>query len=208
VTDVAAPTIRWIHERVHASLTVSLTVGGRNIERASSPRLVPGSRWDLTDERVLRARARSRDSRARPGVGARPSRANGNRSRALSDEVCAMDRFDEALRAKGLRRHQFEWLLGHPNKSGGRRRLPVDGYWPTVGLVVEYRERQHDDDVDFLDERTTISGTDRRTQRRTYDERRDQVIPAHDLVLVVVRPDDFDADRRGRLRRTRGAGLA
>lgn len=71
--------------------------------------------------------------------------------------------------------------------------------------MIEYRERQHDERVPFFDkpERMTVSGVHRGEQRRRYDERRDREIPAHGLQLLVIKPDDLDADRRGRLHRTR-----
>ena len=60
------------------------------------------------------------------------------------DEVYVMDLCDEALQEKGSRQHRFEWRLGDPGQAGRRAKLPVDGYWAGAGLVVEYRELQHD----------------------------------------------------------------
>jgi hypothetical protein len=48
----------------------------------------------------------------------------------------------------------------------------------------------------------TISGVHRGIQRALYDARRDERIPANGLHLVVIRPSDLDATRRGRLRRS------
>jgi hypothetical protein len=47
----------------------------------------------------------------------------------------------------------------------------------------------------------------RGTQRRIYDERRAVEIPAHGLRLIVVTPRDLNADRRGRLLRSRDEEL-
>jgi hypothetical protein len=53
----------------------------------------------------------------------------------------------------------------------------------------------------------TLSGVHRGEQRRRYDERREQMIPRHGLRLVVVKPSDLSADKRGRLRRERNRDL-
>ena len=76
--------------------------------------------------------------------------------------------------------------------------------------MVEYRELQHDRPVPHFDkpDRLTVSGVHRGEQRALYDARRETEIPAHGLRLIVVRPADLDADRRGRLRRNEEADLA
>lgn len=124
--------------------------------------------------------------------------------RESSDEFYVLDRCDEVLAERGFRQHRFDWLLGDPGKSGRRVRLPVDGYWPGAGIVVEYRERQHGQAVAHFDkpDRLTVSGVHRGLQRALYDARRDREIPAHGLMLVVITPDDLVATPRGRLRRT------
>lgn len=112
---------------------------------------------------------------------------------------------DAILGEAALRQHRFSWLVGDPGRNGARRTLPVDAYYPAHGLVVEYRERQHDEPVPHFDKPDvlTVSGVHRGEQRRIYDERREAEIPAHGLRLVVVRPRDLTADRRGRLLRER-----
>lgn len=124
--------------------------------------------------------------------------------RSASDEAYVLDLCDEVLGEKGLRQHRFEWLLGDPGKNGSARRLPVDGYWPGRGVVVEYRELQHDRPTPHFDkpDRLTVSGVHRGLQRALYDARREELIPAQGLRLVVIKPSDLDADARGRLRRS------
>lgn len=109
------------------------------------------------------------------------------------------------LGEKARRQYRFEWLAGDPGQDGRRRRLPVDGYYPDHRVVVEYQERQHDQPVDHFDKPhiPTVSGVHRGEQRRIYDERRRSEIPKHYLRLVVVTPQDLQADGRGRLRRDR-----
>ncbi|MFC5754128.1 hypothetical protein [Actinomadura rugatobispora] len=130
--------------------------------------------------------------------------------RADSDEAYVIGLCSEVLGEQAVTQHRFDWLLGDPTADGRRARLPVDGYWPGRGLVVEYRELQHDRPVPHFDkpDRLTISGVHRGRQRAIYDSRRDTGIPAHGLRLVVIRPSDLDADSRGRLRRARASDLA
>ena len=123
--------------------------------------------------------------------------------RESSDEYYVLDLCDHVLAETGLRQHRFDWLLGDPGASGRRVRLPVDGYWPNANVVVEYRERQHDQPLNHFDkpDRLTVSGVHRGLQRALYDARRDELIPAHGIRLVVITPADLDATPRGRLRR-------
>lgn len=88
-------------------------------------------------------------------------------------------------------------------RSGGTRRLPVDAYYARHRLVIEYQERQHDQPIRHFDKPDvlTLSGVHRGVQRRIYDERRATEIPAHGLRLVIVKPGDLAADKRGRLQR-------
>lgn len=130
--------------------------------------------------------------------------------RETSEEYYVLDLCDEVLQSEGLRQHRFDWLLGDPGKNGGRVRLPVDAYWPEHQLVVEYRERQHDQAVPHFDkpDRLTVSGVHRGIQRRLYDQRREDLIPAYGLRLVIVTPDQLTSSARGRLLRDHDADLA
>ena len=93
--------------------------------------------------------------------------------------------------------------------DGRQATLPVDAWYPHANVVVEYRELQHDEPVPFMDHRATVSGVPRWEQRRLYDRRREELIPARGIRLVVIRPRDLDANARGRLRRRdRPADLA
>ncbi len=116
------------------------------------------------------------------------------------DEHYVLDLCDELLAETGLRQHRFEWLRGDLGTSGRGQTLPVDSFYPRALLVVEYRERQHLEPIAFFDRRNTVSGVRRGEQRRIYDLRREELIPAHGLRLLTIRPDDLDSDRRGRLR--------
>jgi hypothetical protein len=123
------------------------------------------------------------------------------------DEAYVIDLCDQLLREPALRQYRFPWLLSDVGKSGARVSLPVDAYYPGHRLVVEYRERQHDEAVPFFDRRATVSGVGRGEQRRIYDRRREIEIPKHGLRLAVVRPSDLDSNSRGRLRCNRDHDL-
>lgn len=83
--------------------------------------------------------------------------------------------------------------------------LPVDAYWPSFGLVVEYYERQHHESVHFFDKPDvlTVSGVNRGEQRRLYDLRRAVEIPRHSLALVTIDSTRLAAGRRRMLARDR-----
>jgi hypothetical protein len=114
-----------------------------------------------------------------------------------------VDLCDTILGEPASRQHRFGWLTGDPGRDGRRRTLPVDAYYAARQLVIEYRERQHDEPVAHFDKPDvlTVSGVHRGIQRRIYDERRAVEIPAHGLRLMVVKPSDLAADGRGRLLR-------
>jgi hypothetical protein len=153
----------------------------------------PGGRW-LIDEATFAAREAS--TRPAPHDDTpTPTRAT------VRDEIYVIDLCDRLLGIKASRQHRFDWLVGDPGRDGRPRPLPVDAYYEPLGLVVEYRERQHDQPVPFFDkpDRLTVSGVHRGEQRRIYDQRRDTRIPAHGLRLWVITPADLRADNHGRL---------
>jgi hypothetical protein len=132
------------------------------------------------------------------------------RSRADSDEAYVIDLCDTILGEPASRQHRFDWLVGDPGRDGRPRTLPVDAYYAEHRVVIEYRERQHDEAVPHFDKPDvlTISGVHRGVQRQRYDQRRAVEIPAHGLRLIVVTPNDVAADQRGRLLRRRDIDLA
>lgn len=113
-------------------------------------------------------------------------------SRADSDEHYVLGLCDEILGTVGLRQSTFEWLRGDPSPKRPRgTTLPVDGFWPDLGLVVEFQEEQHSKPSSLFDRRETISGVDRGEQRRLYDARKRTLIPEHGLRLVVIDKSAF-----------------
>lgn len=119
------------------------------------------------------------------------------------DASYVLDRIDLILASPGQREHRFDWLRGDPGRTGRRAALPVDAYWPDLGLVVEVYERQHDHPTAHFDKphRVTVSGVHRGEQRRIYDQRRREQIPEHGLTLLIVRTTQLASTPRGRLLR-------
>lgn len=120
---------------------------------------------------------------------------------AIRDEHYVLDLCDAVLGMKASRQHCFPFLAGDPDRHGRQKPLPVDGFYPALGLVVEYHERQHRERVGFFDDKPTVSGVSRGEQRRRYDERRADVLPRHGYSLVVLEVHEFAHDRAKRLLR-------
>lgn len=119
-----------------------------------------------------------------------------------SDEAYVIDLCDEVLGINAIRQHRFSFLKGDGNSL-----LPVDAYYPTLNLVVEYRERQHTEAVAFFDRRQTVSGLSRGEQRKLYDQRRREVLPQHGIRLIELNYSDFEHISSKRLKRVREKDL-
>ena len=109
-------------------------------------------------------------------------------ARRDSDEAYVIDLCDEALGQEASRQHRFAFLVGDPGKHGRCVRLPVDAYYASLNLVIEFMERQHSAEVPFFDKpnRLTVSGVHRGRQRALYDERRRLMLPMHGITLVTI----------------------
>lgn len=121
------------------------------------------------------------------------------------DEDYVLNLCDEVLNQKGSRQHKFDFLVGD---SG--RKLPVDSFYPSLKLVIEYREYQHTNEVKFFDkpDKITVSGVSRGEQRKIYDKRRRDVLPQHEIQLVEIDYSDFECDSKNRIIRNREKDLA
>jgi hypothetical protein len=113
-----------------------------------------------------------------------------------SDENYVLNICDGLLNLKGSRQHRFLFLVGD---SGTK--LPVDIYYQSLNLVVEYREKQHTEEVKFFDRRQTVSGVGRGEQRKIYDQRRRDVLPKYGITLIEICYSDFNYDSRKRILR-------
>ena len=101
--------------------------------------------------------------------------------RQKSDESYVIDICDEILQHKASRQHHFDFLRGDTGIK-----LPVDAYYESLNLVIEYREKQHTEEVKFFDHKMTSSGVTRDVQRRIYDERRRVKLPENGIKLIEI----------------------
>ncbi len=121
----------------------------------------------------------------------------------MNDEAYVICLCDYVLNREASRQHKFDFLLGDPGKHGKCRKLPVDGFYEDLKLVIEYNEHQHYEPVEFFDKphRITVSGVHRGLQRKLYGERRKKVIPENGLQLIDISYLDFQYDGRNRIQR-------
>ena len=84
--------------------------------------------------------------------------------------------------------YRFPFLRGDPTlKRPNGVTLPVDAYYPHSKLVLEFREAQHySDRVPLWDKRITATGQVRKEQRRKYDKRREEILPANGIKLLII----------------------
>ena len=115
-----------------------------------------------------------------------------------SDECYIIDLCDEVLKQSALKQHRFDFLRGD---SGSK--LPVDAYYPSLNLVIEFREKQHTEEVKFFDKKQTVSGVGRGEQRKLYDQRRREVLPQHGIKLIEFDYSDFEYTRSKKLVRNK-----
>ena len=134
-------------------------------------------------------------------VSAQPSAKKENIDKAKvqspdKDENYVLDLCDKVLNQRASRQHKFDFLLGDAGT-----RLPVDAYYESLNLVIEYRERQHTEAVGFFDkpDKMTVSGVHRGEQRKLYDERRRKVLPENGIKLIEISYSDFNYDNQKRI---------
>ena len=113
-----------------------------------------------------------------------------------------IDLCDEILGLKAERQYnKFALLLGDKNASGKQRKLPVDAYYSSLNVVIEYREEQHSIPVPYFDKphKRTISGVHRGEQRKLYDQRRRDLLPKNGIRLIELSYELFTCDSRNRI---------
>ena len=121
-----------------------------------------------------------------------------------SDESYVIDLCDEVLEMKASRQHTFDFLRGD---GASRKKLPVDAYYQSEKLVIEYRERQHTEKVSFFDRKQTVSGVSRGEQRKIYDQRRRDVLPENGITLIELDYSEFAHSSSKRLLRERDGDM-
>ncbi len=94
-----------------------------------------------------------------------------------------LNKIDSILAEKHIPEYTFAWLY---NDITGRN-LYIDGYYPRLGLCVEYNGRQHYEECD-----TWFGQKDYDTflKRQYRDERKAQLLREHNLTLLVIRYDE------------------
>ena len=102
-------------------------------------------------------------------------------ARTDSDEAYVLNLCDNILGTPSLRQFHLPFLVGDANTT-----LPVDAYYPRLKLVVEYREKQHSQEVRLFDHKWTRSNMTRDQQRAKYDQLRRDLLPKHGLTLIEI----------------------
>ncbi len=111
-----------------------------------------------------------------------------------NDAFYVLNLCEEVLGSAASREHRFEWLRGDISSRTGRSMtLPVDGYWPQLGLVIEVMESQHFRATPHFDKPDvlTVSGVHRGLQRRLYDLRKAELIPQNGLTYLAIAITEF-----------------
>lgn len=126
---------------------------------------------------------------------------NHSESSTEKDEQYVLQICDTVLGLKSSRQHKFDFLVGDIGKNGQRRKLPVDAFYETLNLVVEYCERQHSESVAHFDkpDKLTVSGVHRGEQRKIYDQRRREELQKNEIQLVEISYSDFNFNSQKRI---------
>jgi hypothetical protein len=126
--------------------------------------------------------------------------------RDSSDEHYIINLCDEILGLNASRQHTFSFLVGDLHKDGvSRTKLPLDAYYESLNLVVEFLEKQHTEEISLFDkaDRVTVSGVSRSEQRKIYDQRRRTVLKNKEIDLIEVDYSLFEVDNNKKLLRNK-----
>lgn len=117
------------------------------------------------------------------------------KGREDSDEFYIIDLCDEVLGLKASRQHLFDFLRGDISKKYPRGKgLPVDAYYESLNLGIEFEELHHSKASKFFDKPDviTISGINRSQQRIKYVEKRKEILPKNNISLVFISFHQFE----------------
>jgi hypothetical protein len=123
----------------------------------------------------------------------------GIKKRENSDEYYVLNLCDSILKEKASRQHTFPFLLGDFHKDKiSRTKLPLDAFYKNLNLVIEYREKQHTEEVSHFDKPAikTVSGVSRGEQRKIYDERRRAILKRKNINLIEINYYAFAYDSK------------
>jgi len=134
-------------------------------------------------------------------IAKKPERSTGRKN---SDEHYVIDLCDQLLGIRGSRQHRFPFLLGD---SG--RKLPVDVYYESLNLVIEFNEQQHSKAVKHFDkpDKLTVSGVHRGEQRKLYDRRKRSVLPKQGIRVIDISYSAFLSSSNGKILRDKSVDL-
>lgn len=122
------------------------------------------------------------------------------------DEDYIIDLCDDILGIKASRQHRFNFLLGDLHSNGvTRTKLPVDAYYASKNLVIEFHERQHTEAVSHFDKpnKMTVSGVHRGEQRAKYEQLRRDLLPEHGIQLIELDYSLFQVTSQKKLLRNK-----
>lgn len=118
----------------------------------------------------------------------------GIQKRESSDEFYILNLCDEIFNEKASRQYTFSFLLGDFHKDKiSRTKLPLDAFYHSLNLVIEYRIKQQFNDDSKLENRT-ISGVSREEQQKLYNERKKDVLSRKNVNLVEINYYAFEYD--------------
>jgi hypothetical protein len=124
---------------------------------------------------------------------------------ARADQNYIIDLCDEMLNIKASREHTFDFLRGDASpKFPQGKKLPVDAFYFSLNLVIEFEESHHSKSVKIFDkiDVITVSGVNRAAQRIKYVELRKMVLPKQNLNLLFFQFGEFELKGK-RLKRNR-----
>ena len=117
--------------------------------------------------------------------------------RVNNDENYIINLCDELLNAAASRQHRFPFLLGdfHRDKKS-RTKLPVDAFYQSLNLVIEYRLKQPTEEISDTEqpELKTVSGVSLIEQRKIYNQRRKEVLLRKEINFIEINYYAFEYD--------------
>lgn len=123
-----------------------------------------------------------------------------------SDEYYLVNLCDELLQERASRQHKFGFLLGDYHKDGKTRNtLPVGAYYQNHNLVIEFKESQDAESLEYSDKPDKIIAgrVGLSEQRKIYDERRRKGLKSKDITLLEIQYVSFECNSEKRLVRDR-----
>ena len=129
----------------------------------------------------------------------------------MKDESYIINLCDQVLMDESKRQWRFDFLRGDKAvKENGKIvevlqeqgvRLPVDAFYESKKLVIEYLEIQHFKPVKHFDkpDKITSSGVVRSDQRKIYDNRRRKILSQNGISHIELCYTDFKHKKNGRL---------